>query len=95
MANNMFAIKKQHLDPLWKKFKAKYKDALDTDQDAYYAAATMAYAEYLNATQKSDDAENNFDALKNKLSAKYKDSIEFQTAWYNDLLIELKKQRAI
>lgn len=95
MANNMFAIKKQHLDPLWKKFKAKYKDALDTDQDAYYSAATMAYAEYLNSVENADKSETVFSNLKNQLQNKSKDQLAFTTAWYNDFLIELKKQRAL
>lgn len=95
MANNMFAIKKQHLDPLWKKFKAKYKDALDTDQDAYYAAATMAYAEYLNAIANANKSEESFSNLTSQLQNKSKDQLAFTTAWYNDFLIELKKQRAL
>lgn len=95
MANNMFAIKKQYLDPLWKKFKAKYKDALDTDQDAYYAAATMAYAEYLNAIENANKSEESFSNLTNQLQNKSKDQLAFTTAWYNDFLIELKKQRAL
>ena len=95
MANNMFAIKKKYLDPLWKKFKNKYKDALDTDQDAYYSAATMAYAEYLNAIENADKSEQSFSNLTSQLQNKSKDQLAFTTAWYNDFLIELKKQRAL
>lgn len=89
----MFTIKSMYLDQMWKRFKAKYEDAPATDQDAYYALSTVAYAEAVGLAKQSESANDAFEALRQKLSSKHSDPAAFNTAWYNDILISLKSQK--
>ena len=93
ISKNLYALKKMHLDPLWKKFKSGNKDLAATDQDLFYTMLTVPFGEMRNAQDEAKEAAKNFGTLQQSLAAKSNDQQAFRTTWYNDTLFYLKQQK--
>lgn len=90
ISKNLYALKKMHLDPLWKKFKSGNKDLTVADQDLFYTMLTVPFGEMRNAQDEAKEAAKNFGTLQQSLAAKSNDQQAFRTTWYNDTLFYLK-----